>query len=353
MVKLLGVNLKDLIPENAKQDIEIKSLKGYSIALDGYNMLYQFLAAIRQPDGTPLIDSQGNITSHISGLFYRTINLIEEGIKPIYVFDGKPPEMKKREIEERISRRQQYAEKYQKAKEEGRIEEAKKYAQASTTLSNTMVNDAKQLLTYMGIPWIQAPADGEAQAAYMAKKGDVYAAGSQDYDSLLFGSPKLVRNLAITGKRKLPNKEEYVEIKPELINLFDMLKLLDISREQLILIGILLGTDFNPDGVKGYGPKTALKFVKEYKDPIKALNSMKIDWGEVDPMKIYNYFLNPPSNENYKIEWKEPDEEKILDMLVKQHDFNEDRVKKAIERLRKSYKESIKSKQARLDNWFK
>jgi len=126
MVKLLGVNLKDLIPENAKQDIEIKSLKGYSIALDGYNMLYQFLAAIRQPDGTPLIDSQGNITSHISGLFYRTINLIEEGIKPIYVFDGKPPEMKKREIEERISRRQQYAEKYQKAKEEGRIEEAKK-----------------------------------------------------------------------------------------------------------------------------------------------------------------------------------------------------------------------------------
>lgn len=352
MVKILGVNLKDLIPDKAKQEIDLKALKGYTVALDGYNMLYQFLAAIRQPDGTPLIDSKGNITSHISGLFYRTINLIEEGVKPIYVFDGKPPEMKKKEIEDRINRRQQYAEKYQKAKQEGKIEEAKKYAQASTSLSNKMVEDAKQLLTYMGIPWVQAPADGEAQAAYMAKKGDVYAAGSQDYDSLLFGSPKLLRNLAITGKRKLPNKEEYIEIKPELINLNDMLKTLEISREQLIVIGILLGTDFNPDGVKGYGPKTALKYVKEHKDPIKALNSLKIENEDVDVMKIYEYFLNPPSNTNYKIEWKDPNEEKILDMLVKEHDFNEDRVKKALERLKKSFKESVKSKQARLDNWF-
>ncbi len=351
-MKILGVNLKDLIPDKAKQEIDLKALKGYTVALDGYNMLYQFLAAIRQPDGTPLIDSKGNITSHISGLFYRTINLIEEGVKPIYVFDGKPPEMKKKEIEDRINRRQQYAEKYQKAKQEGKIEEAKKYAQASTSLSNKMVEDAKQLLTYMGIPWVQAPADGEAQAAYMAKKGDVYAAGSQDYDSLLFGSPKLLRNLAITGKRKLPNKEEYIEIKPELINLNDMLKTLEISREQLIVIGILLGTDFNPDGVKGYGPKTALKYVKEHKDPIKALNSLKIENEDVDVMKIYEYFLNPPSNTNYKIEWKDPNEEKILDMLVKEHDFNEDRVKKALERLKKSFKESVKSKQARLDNWF-
>ncbi|AFZ71119.1 flap structure-specific endonuclease [Caldisphaera lagunensis DSM 15908] len=351
-MKILGVNLKDLIPEKAKQEIDLKALKGYTVALDGYNMLYQFLAAIRQPDGTPLIDSKGNITSHISGLFYRTINLIEEGVKPIYVFDGKPPEMKKKEIEDRINRRQQYAEKYQKAKQEGKIEEAKKYAQASTSLSNKMVEDAKQLLTYMGIPWVQAPADGEAQAAYMAKKGDVYATGSQDYDSLLFGSPKLLRNLAITGKRKLPNKEEYIEIKPELINLNDMLKALEITREQLIVIGILLGTDFNPDGFKGYGPKTALKYVKEHRDPIKALSSLKVNDEDIDIMKIYEYFLNPPSNPNYKIEWRDPNEEKIIDMLVREHDFNDDRVKKALERLKKSFKESVKSKQARLDNWF-
>ncbi|MDP8002939.1 MAG: flap endonuclease-1 [Caldisphaera sp.] len=348
----MGVNLKDLVPEQAKQDIELKSLKGYSIALDGYNILYQFLAAIRQPDGTPLIDSKGNVTSHLSGLFYRTINLIEEGIKPIYVFDGKPPEMKRREIEDRISRRRQYAEKYEKAKQEGNIEEARKYAQASTELLSNMVSDAKNLLSYMGIPWVQAPADGEAQAAYMAKKGDVYAAGSQDYDSLLFGSPKLVRNLAITGKRKLPNRDEYIDIKPEIINLSDMLKLLGITREQLIVIGLLLGTDFNPDGIKGYGPKTALRYVKNYQDPIKAIESLKTDWGEVDPIKIYNYFLEPPSADNYKIEWKEPDEGKIVSMLVDGHNFSEDRVRKALERLRKSFKDSIKSKQARLDNWF-
>ncbi|MEB2792584.1 MAG: flap endonuclease-1 [Caldisphaeraceae archaeon] len=349
----MGVNLKELIPQQAKNEIDIKYLRGNPIALDAYNMLYQFLAAIRQYDGTPLMDAQGNITSHLSGLFYRTINFIEEGLKPIYVFDGKPPEMKRREIEDRISRRKQYTEKYVKAKSEGRLYEAKKYAQASSELNNYMVEEAKRLLAYMGIPWVQAPADGEAQAAHMAMKGDAYATGSQDYDSLLFGSPKLVRNLAITGRRKLPNREEYIEIRPEIISLDEMLAILNISREQLIVIGLMLGTDFNPDGIKGYGPKTALKYVKGFKDPLKAIESLGDKWQGVDPIKIFNYFSNPPSTDDYKIEWGEADEKGIIEMLVHEHSFNEDRVRKGLERLRKSFKGSIKQKQSRLDEWFK
>jgi len=349
----MGVDIKDIIPDQARQEVDLKALKGYAVALDGYNMLYQFLSAIRQPDGTPLKDSQGRVTSHLSGLFYRTINLVEEGLRPVYVFDGKPPEMKRKEIEERISRKKEAAEKYAKAKERGSLEEAKKYAQATSELTGDMVTEAKRLLDYMGIPWVQAPADGEAQAAFLAQRGDAWAAGSQDYDSLLFGAPRLVRNLAITGKRKLPNKDEYVEVRPEIIDLNIMLKSLGITREQLIVIGILVGTDFDPDGVKGYGPKTALNFVKSVKDPQKALDSVKsLLPQDVDPYKIYEYFLKPPVNMSYRIDFREPDLNKIEELLVKEHDFSEDRVTKAAERLVKAFRESSKGKQSRLDMWF-
>ncbi len=349
----MGVNIRDIIPDQARKEVDLKALKGYVIALDGYNMLYQFLSAIRQPDGTPLRDSQGRVTSHLSGLFYRTINLIEEGLKPVFVFDGKPPEMKRKEIEDRIQRRKEAAEKYAKARSQGLTEEARKYAQASSELTGDMVSEAKRLLDSMGIPYVQAPADGEAQAAYMASRGDAWAAGSQDYDSLLFGSPRLVRNLAITGKRKLPNKEEYVEVRPEIIDLQALLKLLGITREQLIVLGILVGTDFDPGGVKGYGPKTALSFVKSYKDPAKALEVVRKQLeDDVDPLKIYEYFLNPPANKEYKLTFREPDPNGIREILVKEHDFSEDRVNKALDRLIKSYKENLKSKQSKLDMWF-
>ena len=350
----MGVNLRELIPEEARRQVDIRALKGYVIALDAYNMLYQFLAAIRQPDGTPLMDRMGRVTSHLNGLFYRTISMAEAGVKPVYVFDGKPPEMKRREIEERIRRKEEAEKKYRESIAAGRIEEAKKYAVQAARLTDTMVEESKELLDAMGIPWIQAPAEGEAQAAYMTRRGDAWAAGSQDYDSLLFGAVRLVRNLAITGRRKLPGREQYVEIKPEIIELETLLKALGITREQLIVIGILLGTDYNPGGVRGYGPKTALRLVKSLGDPLKALKAVpKTEWSEgVDPIKIYEYFLNPQVTDKYKIEYHEPDEKKVIEILVERHDFNPERVKRALERLKKAYREHLKGKQARLDFWF-
>jgi len=349
----LGVNLRDLIPEEARRQVELKALKGHVIALDAYNMLYQFLTAIRQPDGTPLMDRMGRVTSHLNGLFYRTISMAEAGVKPVYVFDGKPPEMKRRELEERIKRREEAEKKYRETLVQGRLEEARKYAVQAARLTDDMVRESKELLDAMGIPWIQAPAEGEAQAAYMTRKGDAWAAGSQDYDSLLFGAVRLVRNLAITGRRKLPGRDQYVEVKPEVIELEALLKALGITREQLIVVGILLGTDYNPGGVKGYGPKTALRLVKSVGDPLKALRAIpKSEWGDVDPVKIYEYFLNPPVTDDYRIEFREPDEKRIFEILVERHDFNPERVKRAVERLRKAYREHLKGKQARLDFWF-
>ncbi|MDK2783923.1 MAG: flap endonuclease, partial [Thermococcaceae archaeon] len=217
----MGVQIGELLP---RKELELENLNGKKVAIDAFNAIYQFLSTIRQRDGTPLMDSKGRITSHLSGLFYRTINLMEAGIKPAYVFDGKPPEFKKKELEKRAEYREEAQEKWEEALARGDMEEAKKYAQRASKVNEMLIEDAKKLLELMGIPWVQAPSEGEAQAAYMASKGDVWASASQDYDSLLFGTPRLVRNLTITGKRKLPGKDVYVEVKPELIVLEEVLK---------------------------------------------------------------------------------------------------------------------------------
>ncbi|MGC9135225.1 FEN1 family endonuclease, partial [Caldivirga sp.] len=162
----MGVTeLGKLIPDNLRRRVNFEQLNGKLIALDAYNALYQFLASIRQPDGTPLMDSQGRVTSHLSGLLYRTINLLEYGIKPVYVFDGKPPELKLIEIEKRRRVREKAMEDWIKAVEEGKKSEAKKYAQRALFVTNEMVDEAKRLLDHMGVPWVQAPSEGEAQAA--------------------------------------------------------------------------------------------------------------------------------------------------------------------------------------------
>ncbi len=347
----MGVNLRELIPQEAVREITLDELKGKLVALDAYNMLYQFLTAIRQPDGTPLMDSSGRITSHLSGLFYRTINLLEHGIKPIYVFDGVPPSLKEKELERRRRIKEEAEKKYRIAIEKAMYEEAKRYAQISSRLTDDMVADAKRLLDAMGLPYVQAPAEGEAQAAYMARKGDAWAAGSQDYDSLLFGSPRLVRNLGITGKKKLPRKDVYIEIKPEVIEAETLYSKLGINREKLIVIGIMLGTDYNPRGVKGIGPKTALKIIKSYNTAREALKSIPAVEG-IDYDRIYEYFLNPKVTDEYRIDWREPDEQKIIEILVEEHDFSQTRVKNAFERLKKAYETKIRKVQRGLDAWF-
>jgi len=266
------VNLRDLVP---KTTIDLKNLSGKSIAIDAYNALYQFLAIIRQPDGTPLKDSTGKVTSHLSGLFYRTANLVQMGIKPVYVFDGTPPALKEVEIKRRARIKEKALVHYERALKEGKIEEARTYAQATSRLKDYMTADSKRLLTQMGVPWIQAPSEGEAQAAYLAKKGDTDYCASQDYDSLLFGAPRLIRNVTISGRRKLPRKNVYIEVTPQIVELDQVLKQLNITHKQLIDVGILMGTDFNPDGIKGVGPKTAVKLIQQHGTLEKAASTLK------------------------------------------------------------------------------
>ena len=331
----MGVNLRDLVP---KTTINLQDLGGKSIAIDAYNALYQFLAIIRQPDGTPLKDHTGRVTSHLSGLLYRTANLVEMGIKPVYVFDGTPPALKEVQIKRRMQVKEEAAIKYERALKAGRVEEAHKYAQTTSRLKDYMTEDSKRLLDHLGIPWIQAPSEGEAQAAHLAKKQDTHYCASQDYDSLLFGAPMLVRNVTLSGRRKLPGKKVYVEVIPEIVDLKQTLTQLDITHEQLIDIGILVGTDYNPDGIKGIGPKTGLKLIKKHGS---LENIPKLDEADfpVPPKRIREIFLQPKVTDNYKLEWRKPDAGGVIDFLCRERDFSQDRVKKAIEKMTYGLKE--------------
>src|SRR4030042_12308 len=255
----MGVKIGELFKE---EKISFEDLHDRIVVIDAYNVLHQFLASIRQRDGTPLKNSRGEITSHISGLFQRTANLVEARIRPVYSFDGIPHPLKAKTLQERHKRKEQAEKEYLQALEEGDLKTARLKAQQTSRLTDKMVQQSKDLLDALGIPWIQAPMEGEAQASYMVKKGDAYAVGSQDYDCLLIGAPILVRNLTSQDKRKLPGKEAYSTVYPKQIMLKTNLKNLGITHEQLVDMAILIGTDFN-DGVSGIGPKKSLQLIKK------------------------------------------------------------------------------------------
>ncbi|MEM4663095.1 MAG: flap endonuclease-1 [Candidatus Diapherotrites archaeon] len=341
----MGVDLGSLV---VKKEIEMDFLRGRIIGIDAFNSLYQFLSNIRGADGSPLTDSKGRITSHLSGLLYRTANLIENEIRPVFIFDGEPSKLKEKTREERNRIRTAAEEKYKEALKEGELEEAKKFAKQAIRLSSEMIEESKELIRLMGLPVVQALNEGEAQAAIMAAEKKIYACASQDYDALLFGSPLLVRNLTITGKKKLPNRDVYVDLKPELISLEDTLSFWGIDRKKLVWIAIMIGTDFN-EKIEGIGPKKALELVRKYSNFEEIIKNIgkKIDF---DYKEVEKIFLEPKYNESFSIEFKEPDVDGIKNFLCKERDFSEERVVKAVEKIRQgSYK---KGSQARLDSWF-
>jgi len=346
----MGLNIREIIP---RRELEESELKDKIVCVDAFNALYQFLSSIRQPDGTPLMDSRKRITSHLSGIFYRNINLMDEGIKLVYVFDGKAPDLKYKTHKERESSRDLAKEKYEVAKDESDVEGMKRYSSQLLRLNSEMIEESKELLESMGIPVIQAPSEGEAQAAYMARTNTkVYASVSQDYDSLLFGVPILIRNLTVSRKRK--TYSGYVEIKQEVIELDKVLNVLEINLEQLICLGILVGTDYNPKGIPGIGQKKALDIVRKYKVPYEIFKSVeeqimglpeedRFDWQE-----IFSLFYKPRV-ENVNFEFKGFDEDKIKEILVERHDFSEERVQKQIDKMKEL---KTKNQQKSLGKWF-
>ncbi len=346
----MGLNIREIIP---RREVEEGELKDKILCVDAFNALYQFLSSIRQPDGTPLMDNRKKVTSHLSGIFYRNINLMDEGMKLIYVFDGRAPDLKYKTHQERESLRDIAKEKYEVAKSESDIEGMRKYSPSLTRLNSEMIEESKELLEAMGIPVIQAPSEGEAQAAHIARTNTkVYASVSQDYDSLLFGAPRLIRNLTVSKRKKTYNG--YVEVKQEIIELDKVLNSLEINLEQLICLGILVGTDYNPKGIPRIGQKKALDIVKKYKVPYEIFKSMEEqimslpDEDRFDWQEIFSLFYKPQVN-SVEFEFKPFNEEKIKEILVERHDFSIERVQKQIDKLKEL---KSKNQQKSLGRWF-
>ncbi len=341
----MGVYLTPII---IKKIIKLKNLTGWKLAIDANGFLYQFLSLIRFPNGTPLKDKEGKTTSHLAGLLFRTTKLLSEyGIEMIFIFDGKPPILKNKEIAKRRELREKATKEWIEALERRDYIKAFSKAIVSSKLSKEMIEDSKKLLNFMGIPYIQAPGEAEAQAAYLAIIGEVDAVESKDYDSLLFGTPKLVRFLTLTGKEFLPSKGIFRKINPEIIELKKIEEKIGITREQLIDIAILIGTDYN-EGVYGIGPKKALKLIKEFGKienlPIEIREKVDENFDE-----IRNILLYPEIDKQYKIEYGVFQEDKIYDFLCNEKGFNEKRVKIAIDRLKKYYE---KKTQTKIEKWI-
>lgn len=340
----MGLDLKPILQ---REKTKLESFTSKVIAIDAYNAIYQFLAIIRGPDGQHLTDSNGRVTSHLSGLFYRNINFLSLGIKPIYVFDGRPPSLKSAEIERRRQIKKEATIKYEKAIFEGNLEEARKFAQQTTAMRDGMVDESKHLLDLFGVPHIQAPSEGEATAAHLTISGKAHATASQDFDSILFGAKKLVRNFTNSGRRKLPNRNTYIDIEPEIIDLQKNLDELKVTREQLVDIGILIGTDFNPDGFERIGPKTALKVVKEH-GRLEDIPQIQEQLGKIDYRQIRKIFLKSEVAPVNDIIFKEVDSDSIVNYLVRERNFSQERVETALNRLKKT----IEKKSQTLEQWF-
>ncbi|MAE49830.1 flap endonuclease-1 [Candidatus Pacearchaeota archaeon] len=322
----MGLQIGDLTP---RRGIKVEELRGKVIAVDAYNALYQFLASIRQPDGTPLMDSEKRITSHLSGLFYRTISLLSEGVKLVWVFDGISNEMKQAEQEKRREARASQEVKFKTALEEEDVDKMRKYRSLGR-LTEEMIAESKELLEAMGVAVVQAPAEGEMQAAQLVRERSAYAVASQDYDALAVGG-RLIQNLTLAKTRKTVSGMIYIS--PELLEYEDVLQTLGVNTDQFISLAILVGTDFNPGGVKGIGPKKALALVKEKKFPVRIFGSLegKVDF---DWQAVFQLFKEPEVTKDVRVEFPKLDGEKIMEILVERHEFNEGRVEKQLDKLK-------------------
>lgn len=335
----MGLQIGDIVP---RREIKLEELKGKIVAVDAFNALYQFLSSIRQADGTPLMDSKERVTSHLSGLFYRNMALLNEGIKLIYVFDGEYHELKGKTHELRNNVKKAMQEKYETAVAEEDIDSMYRYSRGFMKLNEEMIFESKKLLEAMGIAVVQAPGEGEMQCAELVKSGEAYAVASQDYDALAVGATRLIQNLTLARTRKTASGTVYIS--PDVIEYEKLLNALGVDADQFICLAILVGTDFNPKGVRGIGPKKALALVKDKKFPVQIFKELEetgrldFDWKEV-----FSIFKKP-NVKKLKVEFPKFDKDEIRKILVEEHDFSEERVDKQIEKLQAEYKKQSQQK---------
>jgi len=346
----MGVAIGPLI-EDCKKKIELSEFKGKKFGFDAYNMLYQFVTTIRGIDGEPLKNEKGEITSHYSGIFYRISNVLSNGITPVFVYDGKSHELKNKTKQERRDRRKEAKDKLDKAILDEDIENMNRFAKQSATIDGKIIEESKELLQAMGVSCFTAPGEAEAQISYMTFVGQTDYCVSQDFDCLLFGSPNLLKNIGVTGKKKVPFKKIYIDVYPYMIESQQVFSKLEINREKLIWMSMLIGTDFN-NKVEGVGPKTALKLVQENNSFENILKQLKEKNKEIDfdYQEVMNIFMKPDTEKNPIYKKPNFDRQKIEHILIDKANFDEKRTRNYLEELEKKRNEV--DKQKTLSKWF-
>jgi len=348
---ILGLSklVADAAPAAIKEN-EIKNYFGRKVAVDASMSLYQFLIAVRQGQdgggGQQLTNEAGETTSHLMGMFYRTIRMVDNGIKPVYVFDGKPPQMKAGELEKRTEKREVAQAALDKAKEDGDMEEVDKQSRRLVKVTKEHVEEVKTLLGHMGIPWVQAPCEAEAQCAELAKAGKVYAVGTEDMDALTFGTPVLLRHLTFSEARKMPIKE---------FHLSSILEGFEMSPEQFVDLCILLGCDY-VDKIKGIGPKKAIELVRKHGDIESILSNLDTkkypspeNWLFTEARRLFKSPEVTPADD-IELKWEKPNEEELVKFMCGDKGFQEERVRKGCQKLVKARGGAT---QGRLDSFFK
>ncbi|TGO88038.1 hypothetical protein BPOR_0188g00140 [Botrytis porri] len=362
-IKQLMSIIKDEAPDAVKEG-EIKNQFGRKVAIVSillrfilYKLtsvrsmsIYSFLIAVRS-GGEMLTNEDGETTSHLMGMFYRTLRIVDNGIKPVYVFDGAPPKLKSGELAKRFQRKATATEGLEEAKETGTAEDIEKFSRRTVRVTREHNAECQKLLKLMGIPYIIAPTEAEAQCAALARAGKVYAAASEDMDTLCFDSPILLRHLTFSEQRKEPIQE---------VSLEKVLTGLNMDSKQFIDLCILLGCDYL-DPIPKIGPHTALKLIREHGDletlvawitaDKKERYAIPEDWPYQDARELFfKPDVRPADHEDCDFKWEAPDIEGLVKFLVVEKGFSEDRVRSAAQKLTKNLKSS---QQARLEGFFK
>lgn len=302
-----------------KRNRELKTMGGSVAVVDGYIQLHQFLNSIRDHEtGEYLKNENGDVTSHLVGWFYRFGSVIDAGIRPVVIFDGGYPDLKQDEVDSRQESRQKAQQKFEEAKEEGDTEKMKKYAAQRISVDEDIVESTKELLDAMGIPTYIAPSEADPQCVQLMKEGVADYSITQDYDHLLYGADYILQNF---------NKDS-----GDVISLQETLENNELSHEELVWYGILLGTDYN-SSPHGVGPKRAMNIINgsdDFGDVISGAQSY--DDIDVDTWwEVHDWFESPDVDEGLDPTWEKPDTELLRDMLINKYEFSENRVNSKLE----------------------
>jgi len=343
-IKGLTKLLSDHAP-GCMREQKFESYLDRKVAIDASMHIYQFMMVIGRQGDQTLTNDAGEVTSHLQGMFMRTCRMLEAGIKPVYVFDGKPPTMKGGELAKRKDKRDEAEAALAKAKEAGDQEEIEKMSKRTVRVTRQQSQEVMQLARLMGLPVFEAPCEAEASCAALCKAGLVYAAASEDMDTLCFACPKLARNLMSPASQGKPILEfDYEKILTEL----------DMTWEQFIDVCILCGCDYC-DSIKGVGPVKAVSLIKKHgniETLLQHLDTEKYPVPEDWPYKEARELFKHPdvvNTDGLELKWTAPDEEGIVAFLVGEKQFGEERVRNTLKKLKAA---KGKSSQNRLESVF-